>query len=77
MKDNLIREEGSSVKSKDIYNKYKAFAEFEDLSKNEKFNKTELVNALKSAGCKLSFNEYNVQIIQDYRLTDEDSFLEN
>jgi putative DNA primase/helicase len=76
MKNALIQDNSSSIKTKDIYANYKIFVEIEELNPREKLTKSKLVNQLKSAGCKVFNDSYGVQHIKGYRLKEDDLFRE-
>lgn len=76
MMENLIEEEGSNVKTKDLYEKYKKFADEEDLNRSERLRKSAVVSALKSSGIKVSYDRSGVEFIKDYRLNVNDGLVE-
>ncbi len=70
--ENLIKEIGSEIKTKEIYERYKKFAAEEDLSKYETLKKSSMVNSLKSGGFKVSYSQKDrADFVQNCKITDD------
>ena len=75
--NNLKKVEGSNVKIKEVFGRYKKFIVDEELSRKEILKRADFINNLRSSGAVIFDDVFGVATIKNYQLKDENSLFED